>query len=274
VIAALNDPKHHGWMTWVIGAASQIGYAVGSSDVCVTFSDGSTRDCLQKIYPVTRFIAVGFAGSAAIGFAMLDEISRWLAPLPDNMAWIPDETAEMFPQVAKTVWDRADELERAGQSDLMMLAAHPTAEGLPGHAICFAYIFRSPDFVPIAIPRGRLESIGCGSEVEAYNAELSGFSDSRLAFMQGEEMKRRLGTIFLEQIISDVVKKKPTVGVSPHFHICRVERGGIEIRPNDYKTYNPDDRIVDFKMPPVARSRREFQDILATFALPAAGAIC
>jgi len=261
-------------MTWVIGAASQIGYAVGLSDVCVTFSDDSTRDCLQKLYPITRFIAVGFAGSVAIGFAMLDEISRWLAPLPDNMAWLPDETAEMFPQVAKAVWDRADESERAGQSHLMMLAAHPTADGLPGRAICFAYIFRSPDFVPLAIPPGHLESIGSGSDVEAYKAELSGYSASPLALMQGEEMNRRLGTLSLEQIISDVVKKKPTLGVSAHFHICRVERGGIEIRPNDYKTYNPDNTIVDFKMPPVARSRREFQDMVATFGLSAAGAIC
>lgn len=81
---------------------------------------------------------------------MLDEISGWLEPLPDNMAWIPNETAEMLPQVAKAIWDRADESERALQSRLMMLAAHPTSDRLPGHAICFAYIFRSPDFVPIA----------------------------------------------------------------------------------------------------------------------------
>jgi hypothetical protein len=261
-------------MTWVIGAASQIGYAVGLSDVCVTFSDGSTRDCLQKIYPVTQFIAVGFAGSVAIGFSMLDGICTWLGPIPEETAWIPDEAAQLFPPVAKLIWESANESERAAQSHLLMLGAHPTSDGLPGYAICYAYIFRSPDFAPIAIPTGQVASIGSGSNVETYKKLLSEFSKNPLALLRGEEMNRKLGTILLEQIITDRVKKEPSAGVSPHFHICRVERGAIHVRPNDHKTYFPDNTTSDFVMPPVARTYQEFKDIVKTLALSAEGAVC
>lgn len=261
-------------MTWVIGAASRIGYAVGLSDVCVTFSNGSTRDCLQKIYPVTRFIAVGFAGSVAIGFAMLDGICAWLGPIPENTAWIPDEAAQLFPPVAKLIWESADESERVAQSHLIMLGAHPTLDGLPGYAICYAHIFRSPDFAPIAIPTGQFASIGSGSDVETYKQELYAYSKSSLALLKGEEMNRKLGTVFLEQIVTDTVKKQPSVGVSPHFHICRVERGVIQVRPNDHKTYFPDNTTSEFLMPSVAHSYREFKEIVKTLALSAEGAIC
>ena len=39
------------------------GYGFGISDVRVTLADGSEVDCLQKIYPIGRHVAAGFAGS-------------------------------------------------------------------------------------------------------------------------------------------------------------------------------------------------------------------
>jgi hypothetical protein len=73
-------------MTWIVGAAPPIGYAVGISDIRVTFSDASERDCLQKIYPISPFIAAGFAGSVRIGFAIVDTLRLQLKDLPDGAA--------------------------------------------------------------------------------------------------------------------------------------------------------------------------------------------
>lgn len=63
-------------MTWIVGGAPPFGWAVGLSDIRVSFSDGTELDCLRKIYPVGRFITAGFAGSVAIGFAMIQRLSE------------------------------------------------------------------------------------------------------------------------------------------------------------------------------------------------------
>jgi hypothetical protein len=54
------------------------GYSIGISDIRVTLADGSERDCLQKIHPVAQSIALGFAGSVAIGFRMVSTMRYWL----------------------------------------------------------------------------------------------------------------------------------------------------------------------------------------------------
>ena len=83
-------------MTWIVGAAAMAGYAVGISDVRVTFADGRESDCLQKLYPMSRFIAAGFAGSVRIGFAMLDALADLLRDLPGGSAWHPEESGGLF----------------------------------------------------------------------------------------------------------------------------------------------------------------------------------
>ena len=60
-------------MTWIVGRSIPFGYSVALSDIRVTL-DGREIDCLQKIYPVGPFIAMGFAGSVPIGFAMIDRM--------------------------------------------------------------------------------------------------------------------------------------------------------------------------------------------------------
>jgi 20S proteasome alpha/beta subunit len=65
-------------MTWVIGGGVMTGYAIGLSDIRITLEDGSERDCLQKIYPVGPNIAAAFAGSVAIGFEMVQNLTELL----------------------------------------------------------------------------------------------------------------------------------------------------------------------------------------------------
>jgi hypothetical protein len=53
------------------------GYGALYSDVQVTFRDGGTKHLLQEAYPLSNFIAAGFAGSVHIGFMLLDSLHRF-----------------------------------------------------------------------------------------------------------------------------------------------------------------------------------------------------
>src|SRR5262249_50761629 len=113
-------------MTWIIGRAISLGYAVALSDVRVTLDDGTERNCLRKIYPVGPVIALGFAGSVAIGFAMVQRLAELLSPAGRGQAWDPTAVAQWWPADAREVFNSFSAAEQDLQCHLMMLAAHPT----------------------------------------------------------------------------------------------------------------------------------------------------
>lgn len=79
-------------MTWVVGVSTIFGYGALYSDIQVTYSGGGSTDVLQKAYPLSNFIAAGFAGSVRIGFMLLQSLSDFLR-IPDDalskLAWDP-----------------------------------------------------------------------------------------------------------------------------------------------------------------------------------------
>lgn len=80
------------------------GYGFAISDIRVTLGDGTEVDCLQKIYPVGRHLAAGFAGSVAIGFAMMSELRRLTSYNDDRIACDPDAVAAQWPACARSVF--------------------------------------------------------------------------------------------------------------------------------------------------------------------------
>jgi hypothetical protein len=54
-------------VTLVVGTPTKFGYGFGILDIRITLGYGSEADCLQKIFPVGRWVAAGFAGSVQIG---------------------------------------------------------------------------------------------------------------------------------------------------------------------------------------------------------------
>lgn len=66
-------------MTWVVGASSILGYGVMISDVRITFSDGTEKDMLRKVYPVGPWMLAGFAGSVRIGMTLIDNLKQSLS---------------------------------------------------------------------------------------------------------------------------------------------------------------------------------------------------
>jgi hypothetical protein len=262
-------------MTWIIGASALMGYAVCISDIRVTFADGSEKDCLQKLYPMSRFIAAGFAGSVRIGFSMLDALTLLLQDLPEGAAWHPEEVADCFQDLARQVFKAAPQEEQMCRSHLMLLGAHPTQDlGIPGCARCSVHVLRSPDFDPQLAGTGEVVSIGSGSAVAPYRKVLDGFSSNVLSLLRGEEMGARMGFLALSMVVQKTIEQNPTAGISPHAHICVVRRASIEVGTNDENRYPPSGAVIEIRMPSVATSWTEFVRMASSSAGSADGAVC
>jgi hypothetical protein len=262
-------------MTWIIGASTVAGYAVGISDIRVTFADGSEKDCLQKLYPISRFIAAGFAGSVQIGFAMLDALAHLLQDLPEGAAWHPEEVADCFQDLAGQVFQAAPQKEQMCHSHLMLLGAHPTEDlGIPGYARCSVHILRSPDFVPQLTRTGEVVSIGSGSTVARYQEALNGFSSNILSLLRGEEMGAGMGFLPLSMVVQKTIEQNPAAGISPHAHICIVRRASIKVGTNDETRYPPSGEVIEIRMPPVATTWADFVRMISSTTGSADGAVC
>jgi len=124
------------------------GYSIGISDIRVTLGDGSEHDCLQKIYPMTNSIAMGFAGSVRIGFMMAEAMRRWLHCDELDGFWQPLEVAEQWPEIASKVFHSASPEEQDLQCALMLLSTDPVACNGPGPQT-YVHTFHSPDFVTL-----------------------------------------------------------------------------------------------------------------------------
>jgi hypothetical protein len=262
-------------MTWIVGAAAALGYAVGISDIRVTFGDGSERDCLQKIYPMARFVAAGFAGSVEIGFALLDGLAYQLRDAPEDQAFIPQEVADCFAPLARDIFQSFPTDERALDSHLMLLGAHPTEDvGIPGYSRCSVHILRSPEFVPIVTPIGEVASIGSGSGVPPYREALASFSSNPMSLLQMETAGRGASSLILSMVVQKTIEKNPAPGVSPHSHICLVYRGTVDVHPNDHDQYPQDGEMMEFRMPRVATTWNEFVRMCSDNCTTAHGTVC
>lgn len=263
-------------MTWIVGAAPPIGYAVGISDIRVTFVDGSERDCLQKIYPISAFIALGFAGSVRIGFGIVDALKNHLRDLPEGAAWFPNDVADDLVLIAKEIFQRSALTEQQLRSELILLGAHPNEDiGIPGYARCTVHTLSSPNFA--AVPSaGKVVSLGSGTGVAKYKEMLEFYSshENVLLFLKGEMMGAGMGFLPLSMSMQKTVEEHPTPGISQHTHICVVRRGSVYVGTNDEDRYPPTGEKIEFRMPPVATTWNEFENMVSAANHSPLGASC
>ncbi|MGA2436642.1 MAG: hypothetical protein ABSG25_15310, partial [Bryobacteraceae bacterium] len=177
-------------MTWIVGTPTMFGYGLGISDVRVTLGDDREFDCLQKIHPVGRWIAAGFAGSVRIGFAMVEELRQWMYSEDDRIAYEPLSVAEGWPHCARQVFSKFSPEERYHGCHLMLISADPLEHtGNPSWPRSYVHIFKSPDFQAERVSEHTLDSIGCGNYDESCRAAVEEFSRDckrRGFFTQGE----------------------------------------------------------------------------------------
>jgi hypothetical protein len=214
---------------------------------------------LQKLYPMARFVAAGFAGSVRIGFAMLKELADQLPRIPEDHSFVPQTVAEILSPLAKDIFKNSAPEERALRSDLMFLGAHPTITvGIPGYARCSVYILRSPNFLPEDAQIGQVVSVGNGSVFQPYRDVLQSFSSDPMSLMQMAPAGAGASSLTLAMAIQKTVERNPLPGVSPHAHICLVQGGGLAVFPNDHKVFPQSGHPTEFKMPRVATTWDEF----------------
>jgi hypothetical protein len=262
------------------------GYGFGISDIRVTLGDGSEVDCLQKIYPVGRYIAAGFAGSVRIGFAMIDELRKRANLADKRLSCDPNLVARDWPQHARAIFDKFPPEEQAGQCHLMLISAHPQEHnGNPNWPRCYVHIFRSPTFEAEVVPVHTLGSIGCGSGyrpcqevIERFNSD----NNRRMFYAQGGGTLGGMGTMIGIELTNLLMRIQPG-GISAHLHYCWVYRGKITISTNEHvqkgrwsiiplgsenaptsqqEAKTLDDGSVVFAMPTIATTWEELEQLL------------
>ena len=284
-------------MTWVVGTPTMFGYGFGISDVRVTLGDHLELDCLQKIYPVARWIAAGFAGSVKIGFAMVDKLSRIGNAIEEPYAINPPVLAQEWPTYARKVFEQFPENERDLASHLMWISCDPQEDnGNPNWPRCYVHIFRSPDFAPEEVKVHQLGSIGIGSVYDECRAVIENFScdnDRRMFHMQaGIGNQGGMGTSIGHDLTNLLMHAQPK-HISSHLHYCWVYRGRIIIETNnrimkgrwtisplghtqdqfDDSEESLDEGAVAFRMPGLATTWDELDHILRSRNLDSACAV-
>ena len=249
-------------MTWVIGTPSSMGYGIAISDVRVTFPDGTTHDCLQKIYPVGRFITAGFAGSVAFGFWAIGNLQQQLGRAEPGHAWVPGWVAFKWFRLARRVFGISPPHVKAKGAAIMLVGVSPTVDvGIPGWARATVAIMQAPDFFPRILRLQEVGAIGSGSGVELYIRELEQLQRNPYEIWQAEVgMPGGFGRIVLHNI-QQTILQNPSTGISHHLHLCLVRRGEITLIKSDHSVVPPNGPEIEVRMPRVATTWAEFKEM-------------
>lgn len=257
-------------MTWVIGTPSSLGYGVSISDVRVSFPNGETRDCLQKVYAIARFIAAGFSGSVRFGFWAIGDLQHQLTGAKTDDAWIPGWVAFKWYRRARRAFAGAPAHVRLNGAAIMLVGVSPTVDvGIPGWARATVAIMRAPDFFPRFLKPQEVGAIGSGSGVELYVQELEQLQKNYHDYWQAEVgMPGGYGTMLLH-IIQQTVEKHPSPDISHHLHLCLVRRGEISLIKSDHTVFPPDASPIEVQMPQVATTWSEFEQMCSGASMEA-----
>ena len=266
-------------MTWIVGIAPPLGFAILVSDICVarTARDGQKHyaDCLQKIYPLGSFLLGGFAGSVKTGFRIIEALQREFKKAPNGSAWNVDMISNTWlPRVIRREFRTAAQPEQALGSSIILASAHPTRNrGDAPWPWTDVHVFSHPNFTPQKAGTLEVVAIGKGAGVRTYMDALTA-TCSDFSFMQAAVGGISSQAMVLAHRISRVVASGPIPGVSEFFQMGLIKRGESAIANHEYTVSNPDGTQVNHRFPPVARSWAEFERLCKRSSCEAREAVC
>lgn len=223
-------------MTWVIGATSIFGYSVIVSDVQVTcMNTGYGADLLQKVYPVGRYVAAGFAGDVPTGLSLIHYITKLLNPhdMKDDERWEPRFVMENWGAVAKRLYEDMSKRYPVGETHIL-LAGVEEVPGMEvselGGTVGIISVLKSPEFVPEIYEGGKqFASIGSGSLSKSHRQDLEHIMDDPdFVYVKGELGRSGGHGMMIAGVIQVMVRKNPLPGVSQHFHTTLVGYSSVE----------------------------------------------
>jgi hypothetical protein len=248
------------------------GYAAAIADVRVSFPDGSVLDCVRKVHAVGPDIAAGFSGSVRFGFWTIEDLVAALGRPPANHAWIPGRVIWRWYRRARRAFAGAPAEEQALGSSVMLLGVSPSGYlGLPMFPRPTVAVLRSPGFEPTFVDVNKAAAIGSGTAIEIYMGRLSELFGVSPLF-QLESVGSGASMAAITHVVHRTIAQHPAASVSPYLHLCVVRRGGVTITNNDAPTFFSDGRREDLRMPPVAATWDEFENLCRANGLSAAGA--
>jgi hypothetical protein len=257
-------------MTWVVGMPSMFGHAFAVSDIQVSWPNGRTLDCLQKLYPLGRWVAGGFAGSVELGFFLLGDLSRGLAQLPPGQATSPIRLALKWHRRARYAFKHVKRVQDLGCQIILVGVSPQRNNGDSPWALSHAIAMRSPDFTPEFAQFGKCVSIGSGAAYAPYKPALEDtFSLSQMEV----GMPGGSGFALLTRVWA-TLEQHPLPGVSRHAHLLVVERGAFKMHTSDRTEVPREGPEIFHRMPPVAQSWPEFVQMASAQGLPTATACC
>lgn len=261
-------------MTWIAGIPVPYGYSLVVSDVRASW-EAKTKDCLQKVYPVSPFVVAGFSGCVELGFVMIDGLREYLNTWARRGRAARDCRAVEHGWCRWARWRFAQAPSRLRKHGCSILVAGVFPHLYDGDLLYCPRVITmsSPDFSPKVVALAEWDSIGSGRDENRYVERLR-----TARFNPEEESMWRLEAVMPGSMapyyVSQVIDDYPVPTVSPHVHIAVVDENGITLRTNDTIYNLPGQPTVEFRMPPVATSWREFLRHSAAEGGPAEAAVC
>lgn len=256
------------------------GQAILVSDTCVTFTSSAGErsyvDCLQKIYPLGKYVIGGFAGSVRIGFNFLEFLRSRFAITPNNEAWSIDVIASTWlPRDLRKVYSYLPDSEKQiGKSSIILAWAHPCRQRgdapWPWTAI---HKFESPDFKPQRADVEEVLSIGVGSAIPRYERAIKDACSSE-TFMKSTMGGLGAQATFLASAISATVEELPVPGISSAFQLGIITRGRYTIADHRQRILGESGSWIDTPFPRTAKNYDEFQQLCSESKNAPQGAVC
>jgi hypothetical protein len=253
-------------MTWVIGMPGLLTRGVLVGDVRITVRQPRRPDReiegVQKIHRVADNIAIGFAGNIETALRMVWDAARSVAlGIPEGtMLTQPSRFLFHWSRRLRWVWQtRLTHHQREGGVDLLWMAALPTTHPA-GIGATMGWIVRSPDFEPERITDRTARSIGSGTHIEEYAAELYAVEQefpNLIQFEAGPWPQLGGAALPIAISISDVIERHMEPGISPHLVICSVQWGRVTFATNDRVGFGPE--APTRVMPPIATTWEDWQ---------------
>lgn len=266
-------------MTWLVGTNTFFGHAVIASDICVTFTSNSGEttyiDCLQKVYPLGKFIIGGFAGSVRIGFYLIGHLQTELSILDEGNVWDLDIIANTWlPRVVRRIFNSSPSDEKNLGVSIILASVHPTKNGpFPKTPLTLVYKFNSPNFEPQEAAQNEVFGIGSGAGIidcmNNVNEICNSFSFHK-AIYGGEQYQ----AMRVADILEREIQKLPLPGVSNLFQFATVNRNKYEIFNHERDIVTSEGRKPLVRFPKIYSNYEEFKNFAKNLGVKAECAIC